>query len=227
MRKKFTAAIVALATFGVVFDAYAQLYSGNDRGGARDRYDRVAKGANVEEWHRRLSDPDPTVRLEAVESLGEDGTEASVEPLLEAMADADERVRLRACDYLGTIGSPMASPQLVQHLFLADVNHMAKERILVALGRIADPSTAKPVVNFMKNTDDEKLKTVAIYTLGEIAEPSTKPEIVAARDSTDNGGIKRVATDAIAKIDNKVKAAPNTQPTLIQLEKLLRPPEGR
>ena len=195
--------------------------------GARDRYDRVAKGANITEWHRRLSDPDPKIRLEAVQSLGEDGTEESVDPLLEAMSDIDERVRLKACDYLGIIGSPLASPQLVQHLFLADVDGLAKQRILVALGRIADPSTSTPVLNFLKNSQDETLTTLALYTLGEIGDRKTRDPIVALRDSTQSPAVRRVANDAITKIDTKVESAVNTQPTLIQLERLLRPPAQR
>ncbi len=143
------------------------------------------------------------------------------------MADVDERVRLRACDYLGTIGSPLASPQLVQHLFLTDVNGLAKQHILVALGRIADPSTSTPVLNFMKNNPDEKLTTLALYTLGEIGDRGTRDDIVALRDSTQSSAVRRVADDAITKIDTKVESGANTQPTLIQLERLLRPPSSR
>jgi hypothetical protein len=54
------------------------------------RYNRIARGANIDEWHKRLFDPDPAVRLEAVDSLGKDGTEQSVKPLLDATADVLE-----------------------------------------------------------------------------------------------------------------------------------------
>lgn len=191
------------------------------------RYNRVAKGANVEEWHRRLSSEDPEVRLQAVISLGEDGTEASVEPLIEATADADERVRLKACDYLGTIGSPLATQHLVQTLFLKEVDVLSKQRILVALGRIKDPRSANPLLNFARNTEEETLATAALYALGEIGEKRTLAGVEKIRDATDDPEIQRVASDAADKIRAKVVAKPNTQPTLIELEKRLRPQPAR
>ncbi len=191
----------------------------------RKRYNRVAKGANVEEWRKRLSDKDPEIRLDAVTSLGEAGTEASVEPLLEATADADERVRLKACDYLGSIGSVKATPQLTQTLFLKGVDLLSKQRILIALGRIKDPRSANPLLNFAKNTRKETLATAALYALGEIAEKRTLAGVEKIRDTTDNPEIQRVASDAAEKIHNKVIAKPNAQPTLIELERRFRPPE--
>src|SRR5690242_3748665 len=68
---------------------------------AVERYNRSAKGANVEEWKRRMTEPDVRTRLEAVDSLGTKGGDDAIRPLIEATADADYRVRTRAIDYLG------------------------------------------------------------------------------------------------------------------------------
>jgi len=49
------------------------------------------QGSNIAEWHRRLFDPNPNTRLEAVDSLLKDGSEEAVKPLMDATADADPR----------------------------------------------------------------------------------------------------------------------------------------
>jgi len=190
----------------------------------RDRYNRVAKGANVSEWARRLSDPDPAVRLDAVDSLGKDGSKDAVKPLLEATADADQRIRLKAIDYLGAIGDETATPQLVQFLYLADTDAMTKQHVVGALGRIGDKSATPALLNCAKNPEDQSMLTTALYALGEIADPAAKPDLEAIRDTSKDPLVKRLAGDAVVKIDKTVVAAPNTQPTLIELEKRLRPP---
>ncbi len=192
------------------------------QGRAQQRYDRVAKGANVEEWHKRLSDDDAAVRLEAVDSLGKDGSEASVEALLEATADPDERVRLKAFDFLGTIGSPTATPSLAQNLFLTNVDRASKLHVLIALGRIKDPRAANPLMNFCKNNSDEELRTAAVYALGEIGAVRSVSGLEEIRDTTESEKLKRITGDALAKISNKVAARPNTQPTMLEMEKFFR-----
>lgn len=192
--------------------------------GSVQRYNRIARGANVDEWHRRLFDPDPRVRLEAVDSLGKDGTEESVKPLLDATADADPRVRLRAIDYLGTIGSPLATQVLTQYLFLRQTDEIAASRILVALGRIRDPVSVKPVADYAAKTQNEELRCAAIYALGEIGGANAMKAVEPFTKQTDDEPARIVAVDAIAKINTSMAAAKNTQPTLIELEKRFAPP---
>jgi HEAT repeat protein len=179
--------------------------------GARsvERYNRIARGANIDEWHKRLFDPDASTRMEAVESLGKDGTDASVKPLLDATADADPRVRAMAIDYLGLIGSPQATQVLTQYLFLSKTDDASKQHVLVALGRIKDPTTIRALKAFTQNTEDNDLRCAAIHALGEVGDAHTR----------------RVANDAIRKIDRKLAAAPkNQQPSIVELERLLAPP---
>lgn len=188
------------------------------------RYNRIARGANIEEWHRRLFDPDPAVRLEAVDSLGKDGTEQSVKPLLDATADADPRVRMRSIDYLGAIGSPLATQVLTQYLFLSQTDEKAAQRILVALGRIRDPQSVKPVADFANKTQSEELRCGAIYALGEIGGMEAMKVVKPYAEQTSDEAARRVAADAIHKINTRLAAAENSQPTLLELEKRFAPP---
>jgi HEAT repeat protein len=196
-----------------------------DSNRAVQRYNRVAKGSNIAEWHRRLFDEDPTVRLEAVESLGEQGSEECVKPLLDATADSDPRVRAKAFDYLGAIGSRTATQVLTQYLFLTDVDRSSKQRILVALGRIGDPAAVRPLHDFLQKSEDAELRCGALYALGEIGDPKSL-EILEEYAQSPMPHEARIAHDAEAKINARVAQAPNTQPTLLQLEKLLGPRNG-
>jgi len=220
-----SALIVSLATliWAEPFAAIAQSRSPSPA--PVQRYNRIARGANIEEWHRRLFDPDPSVRLEAVDSLGKDGTEQSVKPLLDATADEDPRVRMRAIDYLGAIGNPMATQVLTQYLFLRQTDEKATQRILVALGRIRDPHSVKPVADFATKTQNEELRCGAIFALGEIGGMDAMKAVKPFAEQTSDEDAHRVAIDAISKINTRLAQAENSQPTLLELEKRFAPPQ--
>jgi len=189
---------------------------------AVERYNRTAKGANVEEWKRRLSEPDVRTRLDAVDSLGTKGGDEAIRPLIEATADADYRVRTRAIDFLGTLRALEATPVLMQLLFLTDVGRDEKLRALTALGRIADLGTSDRLVAYAATIGDNDLACRAVYALGEIADPASKAKIAGLRGSRPGTDMDRLVEDALTKIDLMEQNRPIEQPTLIQLEKKLQ-----
>jgi HEAT repeat protein len=188
---------------------------------AVQRYNRVAKGANVEEWQRRLGEEDARVRLDAVESLGSKGGEEAIRPLIEATADADPRVRIKAIDYLGLMRATEAIPVLMQLLFLSEVGREEKLRALTSLGRIADPSTSQRLLAYSRTIDDQDLVCRALYALGEIGDPATRAGIEELQRGHQDEDVTRVAQEALAKIDRRAAIRPVEQPTLIELEKKL------
>ncbi len=188
---------------------------------AVERYNRTAKGANVEEWKRRLSEPDVHTRLDAVDSLGSKGGNEAIRPLIEATADADFRVRTRAIDFLGSLRALEASPVLMQMLFLGDVRHDEKLRALTSLGRIADPSTSDRLANYARSIEDDDLACRATYALGEIADPRSKAKVAALKGTRPGTDMDRLVADALTKIQARENARPAEQPTLLQLEKKL------
>jgi HEAT repeat protein len=188
------------------------------------RYDRVARGANVEEWERRLLDPKVKIRLEAVESLGEDGSEESVPGLIDALADPDHRVQVRALDYLGSIGDPRATPVIMQFLFLSHVEKPTKLRALTALGRMKDPTMSEPLLNYAASVPDADLASRAVYAIGELGDPAVEDRLREMRDAAKTPEFARLCDDAINKIEKQIASAPGRQPTLIELEKRFAPP---
>lgn len=191
---------------------------------AVERYNRVSKGSNIGEWHRRVFDTDANKRLEAVDSLIKDGSPEAVKPLMDATADADPRVRAKAIDGLGEIGHPMATPLLTQYLVLSDTDRSSRQRVLVALGRIQDPASVDPLVSFLSKTQDPELRCGALYALGEIGDSRALEPIQSLTGSSDPN-VARIASDAVVKIKAKLAALPNAQPTILELERRLRPPE--
>jgi len=188
---------------------------------AVERYNRTAKGANVEEWIRRMNDPDVRTRLDAVESLGTKGGDEAIRPLIEATSDADYRVRTRAIDYLGTLRALEASQVLMQLLFLTDVGREEKLRALTSLGRIADPKTSERLAVYAATIDDNDLACRAVYALGEVADPASKARVISLRGTRPGTDMDRLVEDALVKIDLREKAKPIEQPTILELEKKL------
>lgn len=188
-----------------------------------ERYNRVTKGANVTEWHRRLSDPDPKVRLEAVDSLTGAGGEEAVKPLLDAIADEDRRVKLKAIDGLGRVGLPSATTSLVQLLFLSQVEVEVHRRVLAALGRIRDASSASQIADFAVQVTDTQLRCAAIHAIGEIGAPASISRLEDLAKDDNDPDVHRLATDAISKINARLAALPDQQPSVIELERRLGP----
>jgi len=222
-RLPIIALLAAFSATAIPTPAIAQV----DTHAAVQRYNRIAKGKNVDEWHKRIFDDDVETRIDAVDSLGDAATQESVQPLLDATSDPDPRVRAKAIHYLGMIGDRQATPMLSQYLFLNDIDKQSKERILVALGRIRDPKAVGSLSLFAQKTDDDKLRCAALYALGEIGHPSATPLVEEYAKSEPGTHVARIAGDALKKIERQAQEQKSEQPTIIQLEKALRPPPPR
>ncbi|HYC53468.1 MAG TPA: HEAT repeat domain-containing protein [Candidatus Binatia bacterium] len=196
---------------------------------AMQRYDRVAKGANVEEWKRRLTEEsDVKTRLDAVESLGTKGGTEAIRPLIEATADSDIRIRIKAIDYLGLMKAKEATPALMQLLFLSDTGREEKLRVLTALSRIPDPTISVRLLNYARTVSDQELACHAVYALGEISDPNVRDGIEELRKTRPGPDMDRLASDALVKIDTRRNAPKLHEPTMLELErKMARQPEKK
>lgn len=222
--KRFRVLSLALPALALASTAQAQTGMGGPTTNhpAIERYNRTAKGANVEEWKRRLGEEeDLRTRLDAVESLGTKGGDEAIRPLIEATADADYRVRIRAIDYLGALRALEATPVLMQLLFLSDVGREEKLRVLSSLGRIADPATTERLIAYARTIQDPDLACRAVFALGEIADPNSVKGLESLKNSHPGSDLDRLVDDAVAKIALAQKSLPSAQPTLIELEQKL------
>lgn len=181
--------------------------SGMNVPAAQRRYQRATTGADINDWKKRLKDPDARVRLDAVKALGESGNPDAIEYLIEATADTDIRVRTKGIDYLGAMRATDATPLLVQMLFLGEVEPEIKHRVLVALGKIGDTRAAQPIAEFLGRDLEPQIQATAIYSLGEIGDPSVLEtlETIAANDT--DPSIRRCAQEAEGKITERQRNA--------------------
>jgi HEAT repeat protein len=165
----------------------------------QQRYKEAQKGKSINEWTKKLNDPDPQERLEAVKSLGESGQPEAIEYLIQATGDPDDGVKIKALDYLGKLRATDATQVLVQKLFLRDTPTPMKQRILVTLGRMGDSKAAPPITEFL-NHDDPAMEGTAVFALGEIGDAATVPKLEALRARTTDPHLEQLTGEAIAKI---------------------------
>ncbi len=170
----------------------------------KERYDKAKHGRNISEWTRRLDDEDPGKRLDAVKSLAESGEPEAIEYLIQATGDPDMRVKIKAIDSLGKLKASAATQVLVQYLFLRETEPRVKQRILVALGMIGDPSATGPIVEYLRRGLPREAAATAIFSLGEIGDPKALEELAKIRAASGDAELRRLAAEAEAKINSRV-----------------------
>ncbi len=171
----------------------------------QQRYKEASEGKSIDDFTKRLNDPDPAIRLEAVKSLGESNKPEAVEYLIQATGDPDQSVMIKAIDYLGKLRATAATQILVQKLFMRDVPVPVQQRILVSLGRMGDVRAAPQIVEYLDRATDPDTKGTAIFALGEIGDHASVPKLQAIRaDESIDSHMRDLAGEAVAKIDRRM-----------------------
>lgn len=212
----------ALAQFGG-----SGIGSGSDLGGGvTERYNKAKKGVDVDDFARRYMDEDPTIRMEAVKSLGDSGDPKAVEHLMMAVGDKDQRIQAKAVDYLGKIRATDATFFLVQRLFLAETPEPLRHRILNTLGLIGDPAASKPILDYVERDVPNDLRGTGIFAIGEIGDQASRPGLVSLLENEQDARMRMIIQEAINKIDTRQAPPPkNDGPFLNPLEAALQTEE--
>jgi len=221
--RNFAGFIAALLVVAFVTPVVAQVNPFR----VQQRYKEASSGKSIDDYTKRLNDPDPATRLEAVKSLGESGKEEAIEYLIQATGDSDDSVMIKAIDYLGKLRATAATTILVQKLFMRDVPVAVQQRILVSLGRMGDVRAAAPIGEYLARGVDPATKGTAIFALGEIGDSASVPKLQAIQtDTASDPHMQRLAGEAVAKINRRL--SPSTVavqiPTLDDPDK---PPTAR
>ncbi|HSD11491.1 MAG TPA: HEAT repeat domain-containing protein [Candidatus Binatia bacterium] len=164
------------------------------------RYQKSTMGQTIENWASHLDDADPGRRLEAIRLLAESGDPQAIRYLTRAVDNPDARVATAAVDSLGKLGAKEAADALAEKLFLAGTSAALRKHILVALGRIRDPGSARRVLDFAQAEPDPDLRAVAIRVLGEIGDDSVRNEVVKLSEAETDPKLKMLLQDAAAKM---------------------------
>jgi HEAT repeat protein len=222
-RRNAVGPIAALLVVAYVAPAVAQVNPFR----VQQRYKEASSGKSIDDFTKRLNDPDPAVRLEAVKSLGESGSSDAIEYLIQATGDSDQSVMIKAIDYLGKLRATAATQILVQKLFMRDVPLPVQQRILVSLGRMGDVRAAAPIGEYLSRDTDPETKGTAIFALGEIGDQGSVAKLQAIQtDAASDAHMQRLAGEAVAKINRRL--SPSTVAVQIPaLEDENKPPTAR
>ena len=214
--------VAALLAVAIAVPAVAQVNPFR----VQQRYKEASEGKSIDDFTKRLNDPDPAVRLEAVKSLGESGKPEAIEYLIQATGDSDDSVMIKAIDYLGKLRATAATQILVQKLFMRGVPVPVQQRILVSLGRMGDVRAAAPVAEYLDRNTDPATKGTAIFALGEIGDHASIPKLQTVQTDATDPHMQNLAGEAVAKINRRL--SPSTVAVQIPaLEDPDKPPTAR
>ena len=178
----------------------------------QNRYERQRVGSTPEEWARHLDDPRSDVRLEAVDLLAQSSDPKALDFLMQAVESSDPRVATAAVEALGRNGVKDASRFLAEHLFLAATSPGLRKHILVALGRIHDPATIRPVLDFIEGEADPELRGTGIRVIGEIGDASALADLRSFEEREKDPALKALVHEAVAKIEARQARAESPGP---------------
>ena len=190
----------------------SSVFSSAGDSSVQTRYNKAKKGANLNEWVRRLSDDDPEKRLEAVKSLGDSNDPKSIDYLIQAVNDTDPRVQAKAVDYLGRLHAADSTPFLVQKLFTVGTKERLRQRIVMALGKIGDPRASQPLLHYVMQDGNPDIRGCGIYAIGEIADQSIRDELKRFAEVESDPRLKRLADEALIKIATRQPAPVTRNP---------------
>lgn len=123
---------------------------------------------NLEILLQKLKDPDPFVRVEAVQALGEIQKKQSLISVCDCLTDENIYVRAYAADALGKIGKLDISLTLLRLLpALDDPSPYVRAMMLAALGELQDERAADSIRKLLQD-DDENVRGMAAWALGNI-----------------------------------------------------------
>ena len=142
----------------------------------------------------KLDDPDPTVRWDAAERLGETGSSEAVDPLIRALADEELSVRNAAAEALGNLGAPAVDP-LAQ--LLMDAEPGIRRLAVFALGESTCPAAAGPLADTLRADTDAAIRAHAATALGALGGEEAETALVAAAAQEKDEKVKQAVTNAL------------------------------
>ncbi len=175
---------------------------------------------SIRDAKRKYNDADPRVRVQGLESLRYVDSPDVNSILFRGLSDPDVRVRIKAIDVLGARGSTDAVPQMAQDLFLRETPAVEKLHLVAALGRIGDERGAMPIIEYLKDTDDEASRGTAVFALGEIGNPSANDILIKTVSDDSSPMVRKLAREALEKIDGELPNHHTEEEALARRKKL-------
>ncbi len=174
---------------------------------ANHRPNREDPANIIKDARHAMADADPKTRLSGLGKLRDVAKDEATTILLTAMADPDIRVKIKAIDILGERRTVNAVQPMAQALFLRLTDPVEKLHLVAALGRIADPRGALPVMHYFRESEDERSRGTALFALGEIGDPRAIELLTQTLSDHPSPTVRRLATEALEKIGGELPTA--------------------
>ena len=130
----------------------------------------VAEKEDIEGLLQKLNDPDPFIRVEAVQGLGEIHKVQSLVSVSKCLLDNDIYVRAYAAEALGKLGRIDISLALSRLLpALSDPSPYVRAMIVAALGELKHAKEATDALRQLIHDKDETVREMAEWYLNQIA----------------------------------------------------------
>jgi len=147
-----------------------------------------------------LQDENVSVRLAAVNSLGEIQDPAAITALARALKeDTDARVREAAAWALGEIDDNRAVPHLVEAL-RAEKSAKVREKIVRAIGNIDDATATPAVIGVLRDASPE-VRRAAVETINEL-EDQRGMEALMGLVRDDDTEVRRKVAESLGHLEN-------------------------
>lgn len=172
------------------------------RGGERPD-DKTNIARCVEAIQHSLDDSNPSVRLAAVQALGQTGSKSAIDPLMSILRDENNSMRGEAAVSLGKIGEPAEQVLITA---LNDPKPLTRKLVAEALGDIRSQA-AVPALMQLVSSDMSGARAEAIQALGKIGDTRAVDVIITAMSDA-SSNVKVNAIQALAALQGpKVEGA--------------------
>ncbi len=146
-----------------------------------------------------LNDPDPDVRRECANALGNMSLGRSLEPLARALGDQDMEVQRAAANAIGDLDDVTKAPAaLVRASTSTDIE--LRRHAVRALAHIGDVATVQALADRLTD-DDKDVRLAAVEGLGEMKVAAAIPALTRALNDRDPE-VRRAAAEALGKTDD-------------------------
>ena len=157
----------------------------------------IGKGA-LPDLMQACDDPDPSVRANALRSLGEIGDESAISAIFNKLTDTDPLVRTAAAKSLGKIAPGRVVPFLTRGLTGGDP--ATQQSIIAAIPNIGE--SLVPALGALLERGDTPSRQAAVFILGKLKAESSVPVLRRATEDED-WNVAGYAAQALAEIGNE------------------------
>ncbi|MFW9923414.1 MAG: HEAT repeat domain-containing protein [Candidatus Thorarchaeota archaeon] len=157
---------------------------------------------NLTEYIDDLKNPDPKIRIEAANKLGEWGNDRAVTPLIEVLTHEDENLRRVAASALKEIGNKRALEPLLD-LLKKDSSPEVRAEAAYCLGYFQEASNEIDALLVALEDGNYLVRQNAAFAAGKLGRRKSVSNLILLLEKDENYNVKEMAAWALGEIGDK------------------------